>query len=217
MTQTPMDTGQPPQTLQQHDEGPRMRTLRQLFDVALANCLNASSYDRFAQAFPKLARDDPDALRIAREQTVDFIRNAMQEEFNDINTERNVGEHLNTLDRVIAAALASQKQHQLQQTSSAAAAAAAVSGTGIVNPVQAVRAHAVQAKRAEVERLKARLQSVENATTTYETTLTDLRTQTETLKDHIETGIASLLASRTAVDQLAVEATGGTGCDVVCN
>ncbi|KAI8920157.1 Nnf1-domain-containing protein [Powellomyces hirtus] len=194
-------------------EGPRMKKLRQVFDAALTACLNGCSYDRLAQSFPRISRDNPESLRSAREQLVAFIRESIKEEFDDINADRNVALHLNEIDRIIAAAHRKLKQEYEEGQQQTTTRSRAVGSQAHVHCLhfrvtadQAVRAHAVEAKRGEVERLRAQLKQMHTANDAIQTDIAQCQAETGNVQSEIESLITNLLPPRNLLDALHQEA-----------
>ncbi|KAJ3160918.1 hypothetical protein HDU86_008280 [Geranomyces michiganensis] len=210
--QPPLDTAQPA-TRNDEEDGPRARKLRQVFDAALAACFKACSYERLAQAFPRIARDNPEALRSARDQLVEFIRESIKEEFEDINEDRDVMPSLNQIDRIIAAAHRKLKEDFKAERGGGAK----TNTTGFseqeeclhfrVTAEQAVTAHAVHAKRLEAARLKAQLAEMQEANRTLRDCIAADRSVAAGIQAEIQTLIAGLLPSQTLLDSMVKEAT----------
>ncbi|KAI8589208.1 hypothetical protein BDZ88DRAFT_418704 [Geranomyces variabilis] len=207
------DTAQPVARSDEED-GPRAHKLRQVFDAALTACLKACSYERLAQAFPRIARDNPEALRSAREQLVAFIREAIKEEFEDINADRDVMPSLNQIDRIIAAAhLKLKEDFKAGRNNGTKALGASEQEECLhfrVSAEQAVTAHAVQAKRREVERLKAHLAEMQEANHMARSRIAADRGVAAEMQSEIQAMIANLLPSQTLLDTLHREATAAT-------
>ncbi|KAJ3153968.1 hypothetical protein HDU89_008835 [Geranomyces variabilis] len=207
------DTAQPVARSDEED-GPRAHKLRQVFDAALTACLKACSYERLAQAFPRIARDNPEALRSAREQLVAFIREAIKEEFEDINADRDVMPSLNQIDRIIAAAhLKLKEDFKAGRNNGIKALGASEQEECLhfrVSAEQAVTAHAVQAKRREVERLKAQLAEMQEANYMARSRIAADRGVAAEMQSEIQAMIADLLPSQTLLDSMLREATAAT-------
>ncbi|KAJ3175267.1 hypothetical protein HDU87_006349 [Geranomyces variabilis] len=205
----------PPVIRNDEEDGPRAHKLRQVFDAALTACLKACSYERLAQAFPRIARDNPEALRSARDQLVAFIREAIKEEFEDINADRDVIPSLNQIDRIIAAAHLKLKEDfkagRNNGTQTKAAGTAQQECLHFrVTAEQAVTAHAVQAKRREAERLKAQLAEMQEANRVARSRIAADRAVAAEMQSEIQVLIADLLPSQTLLDSMLREATAAT-------
>ncbi|KAJ3043452.1 hypothetical protein HDV00_005150 [Rhizophlyctis rosea] len=140
-------------------DGPKMRLLRSVYEKALDKWLEKCSYDAMAQAFPTIARDNPEALAAARNQLVEFIKGAAMEEFQMINEERSMQTKLNELDKLIEDA-----QRKVKLTLEAGGGNGNETDTLKTQPQPlrlgpdaVFRIKGVQAKRREIELLKARL------------------------------------------------------------
>ncbi|KND01459.1 uncharacterized protein SPPG_03261 [Spizellomyces punctatus DAOM BR117] len=198
------------------EEGPRMRKLREVFEAALNTCLNGCSYAKMAQAFPRLARDNPDALRSAREQLVAFIRESIREEFEDINMDKNVVAKLNELDRIIALAQQRQKAEYergqgrgSKRTDNSSAPAECMHFR--VSPAQAIRAYSVYAKRRELSKLHTELAEIQSANHALQSRLTQSRAEVSTLQNTIQSSADKLLPPRGIVDVIEINtAVGGS-------
>ncbi|KAJ3172026.1 hypothetical protein HDU88_006838 [Geranomyces variabilis] len=216
MSSPPEQLSDPAQPVARSDEedGPRAHKLRQVFDAALTACLKACSYERLAQAFPRIARDNPEALRSAREQLVAFIREAIKEEFEDINADRDVMPSLNQIDRIIAAAhLKLKEDFKAGRNNGAKALGASEQEECLhfrVSAEQAVTTHAVQAKRREVERLKAQLAEMQEANHMARSRIAADRGVAAEMQSEIQAMIADLLPSQTLLDSMLREATAAT-------
>ncbi|KAI9014683.1 Nnf1-domain-containing protein [Gaertneriomyces semiglobifer] len=202
---------------EEHEEGPRMRKLRAGFDAALGNCLKSCNYRRIADAFPRLAEEHADDLRSAHEQLVAFIRQSMKEEFDCINSERNVATKLNELDRIQAEATERQlREHDTNNQQSKGqgraqkrtASGTEKSGSNTecahfrVSPEEAVRAHVVLAKREEAERLRARIAEAQSANDELYTKLLQSREEVSSLQQEIKTTLGELLPPREMIREL---------------
>ncbi|TPX67648.1 hypothetical protein SpCBS45565_g03618 [Spizellomyces sp. 'palustris'] len=196
------------------EEGPRMRKLREVFEAALNTCLNGCSYAKMAQAFPRLARENPEALRSAREQLVAFIEESIREEFEDINIDKNVVAKLNELDRIIALAQQRQKAEYergqgrgSKRTDNSSAPAECMHFR--VSPAQAIRAYSIYAKRRELSKLHMEL--AESANHAAQSRLTQSRAEVSTLQNTIQLSVDKLLPPRGIVDVIEIStAVGGT-------
>ncbi|KAJ3057176.1 hypothetical protein HK097_011181 [Rhizophlyctis rosea] len=145
------------------EDGPRMRLLRKGYEKALDTCLGKCSYEGMAQAFPTLARDNPDALRGARDQLVQFIKTAALDEFELINEERSMQLKLNELDQLVESA---QQKLRKEEESRANSEGVSVPEHRPVRlaPEAVIRIKTSAAKRQEVEKLKALLLETNNET-----------------------------------------------------
>ncbi|KAJ1551513.1 hypothetical protein HK405_014366, partial [Cladochytrium tenue] len=79
----------------------RARKLRVAFELALRAAVSKLSQKNLEASFPRLAKSIPEQLEAVREQTVEFIQAAAQEEFDIIMEKRNVVARLAELDHVI--------------------------------------------------------------------------------------------------------------------
>ncbi|KAI9103293.1 hypothetical protein DFS34DRAFT_361802 [Phlyctochytrium arcticum] len=182
-------------------EGARMRKLREVFEAALSACLKGCSYEKMAQAFPRLARDDPKALHSARDQLINFIRTSIQE-FQDISADRDLVANLNQLDRIVAAA----QQKIIEKPDSAIRKGAKRGAANLKvdeatagclhfrpTPGQAVRAHRVDAKRKEVLRLKALLSGMQSEQVDITQKLDEARQQLFGAQFEVESSLRQLV------------------------
>ncbi|KAJ3413515.1 hypothetical protein HDV05_007898 [Chytridiales sp. JEL 0842] len=100
----------PTETTMQEDranDSVRLRKLRAAYGLALRSTLDKFSLQNVKSSFPTLATTIPDQLEAAQQQTVEFIKSAMEEEFEIIMEQRQVGENLIALDKLIEEASAS--------------------------------------------------------------------------------------------------------------
>ncbi|KAJ3014913.1 hypothetical protein HKX48_004888 [Thoreauomyces humboldtii] len=208
----------PPPSQPQKD-GPRVQLVRHAFSTALSKCLADCSYEKLAQAFPSLARKSPDALRSARDQLVEFIRDAVTEEFEDVNNDRSLTENLNTLDQVILAAQASlsdpSKTGVRPPVSRLRGGSQRPSGTDDcmyfrVTAEQSVRAHAVRAKRAEVARLNAVLEEEERRNALVVERIQAGRTACQAAREDVEALMRGFVGEKHVMDGLERVVDGGS-------
>ncbi|GBC05070.1 hypothetical protein RclHR1_06000004 [Rhizophagus clarus] len=91
---------------------PRSKKVKQMLENCLGETLNNFSYEKVAQCYPTLAKEQPERLKQALSQVKDFLKTNTEEEFEAILEQRNILEKLNELDDIIAKAKKRQKDRQ---------------------------------------------------------------------------------------------------------
>ncbi|KAJ3330651.1 hypothetical protein HDU76_005165 [Blyttiomyces sp. JEL0837] len=132
------------------EENTRLVKLRRGFCLSLDQILQKLNQRNLASAFPKLAKAKPEQLEAVREQTVEFFKTAIEEEFEYIIETRSLPDKLAELDRFIA-----NSPHNDIETRK-------LTEHVMVNPTTAVVSRLLELKQGEAARLRCLLQKKQN-------------------------------------------------------
>ncbi|CAG8677215.1 21039_t:CDS:2 [Rhizophagus irregularis] len=87
----------------------RSKKVKQMLGSCLGETLDNFSYEKVAQCYPTLAKEQPERLQQALSQVKEFLKTNTEEEFEAILEQRNILEKLDELDDIIAKAKKCQK------------------------------------------------------------------------------------------------------------
>ncbi|CAG8633705.1 5380_t:CDS:2 [Funneliformis caledonium] len=88
----------------------RSKKVKQALESCLGGTLRSFSFEKVAQCYPTLAKEQPERLQEALNQVKEFLKTSAEEEFNSILEQRKILEKLNEFDDIIAKA----KTHQTE-------------------------------------------------------------------------------------------------------
>ncbi|CCG83045.1 putative Spindle pole protein Nnf1 [Taphrina deformans PYCC 5710] len=175
-------------------KGARASKLDDILNKSLAQTLRACSLEKLTSCFPTLATNDPETLRHAQEQLVDFLTSACRSEFDKILSERQAIARLNELDDMIRDAKTRKERGEDK----------AVDASDL-SPAVILRAHMVPIKKAEVEAITTKLADLQRDNAIKLRTIEEQRRQielrTKTLKDALGT-LDAVVASTTSTNAI---------------
>ncbi|CAI2167840.1 9480_t:CDS:2 [Funneliformis geosporum] len=87
----------------------KSKKIKQALESCLGETLKSFSYEKVAQCYPTLAKEQPERLQEALYQVKEFLKTSAEEEFNSILEQRKILEKLDEFDDIIAKA----KNHQI--------------------------------------------------------------------------------------------------------
>ena len=168
------------------ERGPRALKLQEILQTSLRQTLRACSYEKLESCFPTLAKNDPETLKHAREQVIDFLTKACQSEFEKIIAERDATKRLNELDQLINDARRRKEEGQSPNDS-----------TTDLSPSSLLRAHMVPVKRQELASLNNAINTLQRQNAEGLTTIDEQRQRIEQQSKTLRSALQTLESSET--------------------
>ncbi|RIA90422.1 Nnf1-domain-containing protein [Glomus cerebriforme] len=180
----------------------RSKKVKQMLESCLGETLNNFSYEKVAQCYPTLAKEQPERLKQALGQVKEFLKTNTEEEFEAILEQRNILEKLNELDDIIAKAKKRQNDghNPLQPMSN-------------IDPKTIIRAKTLPIKFEEKRNLEREFLKINHEN---ESLMSEIRTKKKQI-DYLTQSIQEIIKENDKVVEVATEIPVNEMQDIVDN
>ena len=176
------------------NKGLRATKLEEILATSVKQTLRVCSYEKLATCFPTLANKDPETLRHAGEQVVNFLSSACHDEFTKILQERDAFGRLNELDVMIARAKDKKE-----------AAVAPAEHAAELAPDALLRAHILPIKRAELAALLTKISVLQQSNSEALALVQQQRLDLDQHVRDLRRSLEALASSETAWQTIGVQ------------
>ncbi|KAL1919351.1 uncharacterized protein VTP21DRAFT_2044 [Calcarisporiella thermophila] len=169
----------------------RALKLQQAFEKTLGKTLKSFSHERLTRIFPRIAKDSPEELQNAHQQTIEFLRKNIQDEFESILVSKNLIQKLTELDEMAEASKGKNTISLPQKTS--------------ISPQGAIRARTVPVKEKELQRLKEEYNMIHQENSTLMVELEKKKNELDNLLENVSRVVNDVDKAITLSSQMPID------------